>query len=210
MTLPLPTPPVLLITDRNQARWPLPEIVEASLAGGCRWVSVREKNLASTDRRRLCRAIVKLGETYGATVTLHGDLAGAEAARAHGVHVPFGTAPGAVKAILGKQALVGVSVHSWDEAIRAQEDGADYVTVSPIYETPSKPGHGPPLGTEILGELCVALTVPVVALGGITRETGAACLQAGAGAIAVMGTIMRADDPQAEMRALIASCQSAP
>jgi len=199
----LPKPRVLLITDRSQARRPLSEVVDAALEGGCRWISVRDKDLPTPDRRRIGRDIVKRASAYDATVTLHGDMASAEAARATGVHVPFGTAPGAIKHILGKQALVGVSVHSWDEAVRAQEDGADYVTVSPVFETASKPDHGPALGLEILGEFGDALDTPVIALGGITRETAAQCIEAGAAGVAVMGEIMRAEDPRAAMAAII-------
>ena len=201
----LPKPRVLLITDRAQARRPLTEVVDAALAGGCRWISVREKDLPTGERRQLGRAIVKRAAPYGATVTLHGDIASAEAARAAGVHVPSGTAPGAIKAILGKEAIVGVSVHSWAEAERAQEDGADYVTVSPIFDTASKPGHGPALGLEILGEVCAGLDTPVIALGGITGRTGGQCVDAGAAGVAVMGEIMRANGPQAAMAEIVAS-----
>jgi thiamine-phosphate pyrophosphorylase len=196
----LPKPRLLLITDRHQAARPLPDVVEAACGAGCRWVSIRDKDLVTSDRRRLARELVKIGHAHGATVTLHGDLASAEAARADGVHVEPGTAPGAVRQILGKNVLIGASVHSWDEAERAQDDGADYVTVSPVFETPSKPGYGPAIGLEILGEFCDALQVPVVALGGVTPDSAAACREAGAHAVAVMGGIMRAADPAAATR----------
>ena len=203
MSRALPHPRCLLITDRHQARRPLPDIVDAALDAGCRWISVREKDLATAERRRLARDVVRRGHAYGALITLHGDLAGAEAARADGVHLGQGQAPGAVRQILGKQTLIGASVHSWAEAERAQEDGADYVTVSPIFETESKPGYGPALGLEILGEFCSALRTPVVALGGLTPDNAAGCLQAGASAIAVMGEVMRAQDPGAAMAAFL-------
>ncbi len=193
----LPRPPLLLITDRHQCRRPLREVVEAALQGGCRWISVRDKDLAIRDRRTLAREIVKLAKAYGATVTLHGNLAAAEAARADGVHVGQGTSPGAVRSVLGKGQIIGASVHSWDEAEQAQKDGADYVTISPIFETASKPGYGPAIGLEILEEFCSALDIPVVALGGVTVENAGACLRAGAEAVAVMGEIMRAEDPRA-------------
>jgi thiamine-phosphate pyrophosphorylase len=189
----LPKPRLLLITDRHQAGRALPEVVDAACAAGVRWVSFRDKDLPSGERRTLARKVVKAGHAHGATVTLHGDLATAEAARADGVHVEPGTAPGAVRQILGN-VLVGASVHSWAEAERAEEDGADYVTVSPIYETASKPGYGPPIGLDILGDFCHALSIPVVALGGITPANAAHCLNAGASAVAVMGEIMRAQD----------------
>ncbi len=205
----LPRPRVLLITNRTQAHRPLTEVVDGALAGGCRWISVREKDLPTGERRRLGRDIVKRAAAFGATVTLHGDIASAEAARAAGVHVPFGTAPGAIKAILGKAAIVGVSVHSWEEAERAQEDGADYLTVSPVFETASKPSYGPALGLEILGEFCAALDIPVIALGGITGRTAGQCIDAGAAGVAVMGEIMRADDPKAAMAEIVAGVEGA-
>lgn len=196
----LPKPRLLLITDRHQARRPLPEVVDSACAAGCRWISVRDKDMQTGDRRSLARQLVKIGHSHGATVTLHGDIATAEAARADGVHVVPGTAPGAVRQILGKQMLIGASVHSWQEAERAQEDGADYVTVSPVFETPSKPGYGPAIGLDILREFCDALQIPAVALGGVTPERAGACLEAGASAVAVMGEIMRAEDVGAVTR----------
>jgi thiamine-phosphate pyrophosphorylase len=189
----LPKPRLLLITDRHQASRPLPEVVADACAAGCRWVSFRDKDLPAGERRTLARQVVKAGHAHGASVTLHGDLATAEAARADGVHLEPGSAPGAVRSILG-DVLVGASVHSWAEAERAQEDGADYLTVSPVFETPSKPGYGPAIGLDILGEFCEALDVPVVALGGITPDNAAHCINAGAKGVAVMGNIMRAPD----------------
>jgi thiamine-phosphate pyrophosphorylase len=189
----LPKPRLLLITDRHQASRSLPEVVADACAAGCRWVSFRDKDLPAGERRTLARQVVKAGHAHGASVTLHGDLATAEAARADGVHLEPGSAPGAVRSILG-DVLVGASVHSWAEAERAQEDGADYLTVSPVFETPSKPGYGPAIGLDILGEFCEALDVPVVALGGITPDNAAHCINAGAKGVAVMGNIMRAPD----------------
>jgi thiamine-phosphate pyrophosphorylase len=192
----LPKPRLLLITDRHQSARPLTEVVDAACAAGVRWVSFRDKDLPSGERRTMARQVVKAGRAHNATVTLHGDLATAEAARADGVHLEPGSSPGAVRQILG-DVLVGASVHSWDEAERAQDDGADYVTISPIYETPSKPGYGPAIGLDILGDFCSALQIPVVALGGITPANAAHCLNAGATAVAVMGEIMRARDTAA-------------
>jgi len=193
----LPRPRLMLITDRHQARHGLDAAVEGALEGGCRWISVRDRDMSSRDRRAMARRIVKLAQRYGAVTTLHGDVAGAEAARADGVHVGQGTSPGAVRDILGGTAFVGASVHSWEEAEHAQAHGADYVTVSPVFETRSKPGHGPALGLDILEEFCDALSTPVVALGGITPDNARDCLDAGAQAVAVMGEIMRAQDPKA-------------
>lgn len=193
----LPRPRLLLITDRRQARQPLERVVEAALRGGCRWVSLRDRDLRDRDRRALARRLVKLAAGFGATVTLHGDLAACEAARAAGVHVQAGTSPGQVRDWLGGQALVGASAHGYDEAWQAAADGADYVTLSPIFDSRSKPGYGPALGLDALAEVAAALGIPTLALGGVSPETAADCLRAGAGGVAVMGGIMRAEDPEA-------------
>lgn len=193
----LPRPRLLLITDRHQARQPLEQVVRGALDGGCRWISLRDKDLRDRDRRPLARRLVKLGAEYDAAVTLHGDLAVAEAARAAGVHVQAGTSPGQVRDWMGGRALVGTSAHTRDESEQAAADGADYVTFSPIFESLSKPGYGPPLGLEALAAAVSAVSLPVIALGGVTPENAAECMRAGAGGIAVMGSIMRADDPAA-------------
>lgn len=199
----LPAPPLLLITDRRQARRPLEEIAAAALEAGCRWISLREKDLAAAERAALLRRLVALGAAHGATIMVHGDLAAAEAAGAAGVHLPSGASPAAARARLGPAALIGISAHAAGELEAGQ--GADYATLSPICETASKPGYGPALGLAGLRALAASAPLPLVALGGIDAGNGAACLEAGAAGIAVMGTVMRAADPGAETARLVAS-----
>lgn len=199
----LPRPPLLLITDRHQAATPLETVVAAALAGGCRWVSLREKDLSAPDRRAVLARLVALGNEVGATVTVHGDIAAAVDCRAHGVHLPRGGDVAAARAALGEGALIGVSAHDLSEAEAAAGAGADYVTLSPIFESLSKPGYGPPLGLAGLSAVAARLPIPVVVLGGIDRGNASACLSAGARAVAVMGTVMRAPDSAAAVRGLI-------
>ena len=85
--------------------------------------------------------------------------------------------------------------------------GADYVTLSPIYLTDSKPGYGPALGIEAL-RAAAGHGIPVLALGGITVATAAACVAAGADGVAVMGEVMRADDPARIVRDLVEALRS--
>ena len=198
----LPQPPLLLITDSGLAARPLLEVVAAALAGGCRWVSVREKELPPAERAALVRKIVTLAEPHGATVTAHDDLDAA--ALADGVHLPRTRSPAEARRRLGPGALIGFSAHDLDEAERASEQGADYVTLSPIFLTESKPGYGPALGLGRLREIAGRLPVPVIALGGIGPENAADCLKAGAAGIAVMGSVMRARDPAAFVADLVA------
>jgi thiamine monophosphate synthase len=82
--------------------------------------------------------------------------------------------------------------------------GLEYVTVSPVYPSASKPGYGPPLGLSTLRNWCAACAVPVLALGGVdSADRAGACVRAGAAGVAVMGTVMRAADPAAVVRGLV-------
>ena len=94
-----------------------------------------------------------------------------------------------------------ILARSWRE--RAAHAGADYVTLSPIFATASKPGHGPALGPDGLAHVAARLAVPVIALAGVGADNAAACLDAGAAGVAAMGAVMRAADPRAATATLI-------
>ena len=198
----LPVPPLLVISDRRQARRPLEEIAEAAFAGGCRWFSLREKDLPSAERRALLGALMVLGRRNGATVTVHEDIDAAVAAGADGVHLPSGGSPKAARSRL-PGALIGASAHSAEEASALLRAGADYVTVSPVFLTESKPGYGPALGLDGLARIVTQASGPVIALGGISAETAPLCLAGGAQGVAVMGEVMRAADPRAAVEAIL-------
>ena len=198
----LPVPPLLVISDRRQARRPLEEVAEAVFAGGCRWFSLREKDLTPEERRVLLGELVSLGRRFGAVVTAHEDIEAVAAIGADGVHVPGGGSPDAIRARL-PGALIGASAHSADEAVALLRAGADYVTVSPVFMTASKPGYGPALGLEALASVAARSPGPVVALGGITPENAAQCIAAGARGVAVMGEVMRSVDPQATVERIL-------
>ena len=200
----LPRPPLLVISDRSQATRPLVEIAEAAFRAGCRWFSLREKDLSAAERLELLRALVALGHRFGATVTAHEDIDAVVAAEAGGVHLPGGGDPVAARRRL-PAGLIGVSAHVPEEAAAQLKAGADYVTLSPIFLTASKPGYGPAVGLDALAAASRLSPGPVVALGGIGADNIAACLAAGARGIAVMGEIMRAADPEATVRHLLAA-----
>jgi len=200
----LPDPPLLVISDRSQARLPLIDIAEAAFRGGCRWFSLREKDLTAAERRALLADLVELGRPFGALVMAHEDIGAVEAVSAAGVHLPAGSDPAAARRRLPR-GLIGVSAHSENEAGAQLRAGADYVTLSPIFLTDSKPGYGPALGLDALAAAAAKAPGPIVALGGITPHNAAACLAAGARGVAVMGEIMRAADPEATIRQLLAA-----
>jgi thiamine-phosphate pyrophosphorylase len=198
----LPSPPLLVISDRSQVRLPMIAVAEAVFNGGCRWFSLREKDLPAAERSSLLAELVALGRRYGATVMAHDDLDAVIATGAGGVHLPSGSDPPVARARLPR-GLIGVSAHTLAEAAALIAAGADYVTLSPVFLTDSKPGYGPALGLDGLAAAVAAAKGPVVALAGITPANAAACIKAGAAGIAVMGEIMRAADPETTVRALL-------
>ncbi len=199
----LPEPPLLVITDRHQARRPLEWVAEAVFAAGGRWLSLREKDLDVAARAALLARLVTLGRRYGAVVSVHEDVAAALAAGAAGVHLPAGVSPQAARRALGAGALIGGSAHGAAELAALAASGADYATLSPIFPSASKPDYGPALGPDRLARAVAAAPLPILALGGITAGNAARCVDAGAAGIAVMGGVMAATAPEAVMAGLI-------
>jgi thiamine-phosphate pyrophosphorylase len=181
-------------SDEEAAR--LPSYAAALAAGGCRWFSVRAKTMAPAARASLVAAV--RGAAPSLTLFVHGDTA--HATEVAGVHLG---ADGSVTAARAAGArLVGISAHDHDALRSAAAAGADYATLSPIFPTPSKPGYGPALELDALRDACRSFALPIVALGGIDATNAAACLRAGAQAVAVLGAVARADDPAAAFATL--------
>jgi thiamine-phosphate pyrophosphorylase len=206
----LPDPPLLLVTDRRQARLPLKDVVERACAAGCRWVSLREKDLPADAQVALARILAPIARRYGARLTLHGDAALARAAGLDGLHLSAHGDGAAARAMLGPHALVGISIHGAAEAAALDPAVIDYAVAGPAYLTASKPGYGPALGPDGLAAICGAAKVPVVAIGGIEADNVSAIIAAGAAGVAVMGTAMRADDPRGAIEDLLAALVSDP
>jgi thiamine-phosphate pyrophosphorylase len=127
------------------------------------------------------------------------------AGRAGGVHLgekglPVAEARRLVNSAQSRQALdesfvIGISCHSLEAAQAAQRDGADYIFFGPIFATPSKAAYGEPQGLARLAEVCRAVSIPVLAIGGITQESIDSCLEAGAAGIAAIRLFQDATDP---------------
>ncbi|MEU4379651.1 thiamine phosphate synthase [Micromonospora echinofusca] len=190
---------VLLLTDRWQARRPLAEVVAGAVAGGVRWVVLREKDLPRAERAALAvdlRAI--LAEAGGTLI-----VAGPDPLDGDAVHLPSaGPYPPP------RLGLVGRSCHDRVELARLTTE--DYATLSPVYPTSTKPGYGPPLRPDGLGALIAVSPVPVLALGGVQSPGQVtACVATGAVGVAVLGAVMRADDPEAAAATLTAAAATA-
>ena len=206
---PLPDPPLMIVTDRRRARRPLEEVAAAAFAAGARWISVREKDLPLAEQQDLVRRLAGIVPA-GATVGLHG-MPAPDAGHVAARHLPRDGDIAQARRQVPDIRLLGKSCHSLATAEEAAEAGADYVTLSPIFATDSKPGYGPALGLAML-ETAAAQMRPggchLLALGGVTAETIGACRTAGADGAAVMGAVMGARDPGAAVAALIAAWES--
>jgi len=180
-------------------------VAEAALEGGAPTLQVRIKTGTDADRLHLSEAIAARCRAAGATCLVNDRADVALAVGADGVHLAGGD-PWPDDPAAGLR--VGRSCHTPGELVTAATRGtADYATFSPVFATASKPGYGPGLGIDGLAAGCLAVAgvgsrLAVYALGGIGPGQAAACVAAGATGIAVMGIVMRADDPGAVVTSL--------
>jgi thiamine-phosphate pyrophosphorylase len=200
---PLPSPPILLITDRSQASRAVEDVVMAALDGGCTWVSIREKDMPEPDRRRLIEQILLRAASYKARIGVHDDVQLAANLGLRGLHLPTGGDVTKAKREIDPRCLIGRSAHNPAEVAACEAAGVDYATLSPIFLTRSKPGYDPAVGLEALAGMAGDTALPLVAQGGIGIDQAPQCREAGAKGIAVMGEVMRADDPKLVMQSLV-------
>ncbi len=179
------------------------EVVKAAISGGVTVVQYREKNASTRQMIEEANQLRALCKRYAIPFIVNDRVDVALAANADGVHVGQEDMPAALaRRLVGPGRLVGVSVENIDQARQAQADGADYVGASPIFATPTKPDAPAPIGIESLRELARLCQIPVVAIGGINRSNAAGVLQAGATGIAVVSTIVSAEDVERAAREL--------
>jgi thiamine-phosphate pyrophosphorylase len=213
-----PLPCLLVLTDRRACERrgrTLTETVEGAVAGGARAFVLREKDLPHARRREQGEALASLLRAVGGVLIVASDPALANRLGAGWVHLAKADPwpPATAGAGLGRAGLrragLGRSCHDAASLLRARDGGAAYATLSPVFPTASKPGYGPPLGLAGLARLARTVPdLPVYALGGIDAAFAAACRGAGAAGVAVMGAVMRAAEPEAATRELLAAVDS--
>ena len=182
----------------NSPEGALRQKVRAAFAAGLDYVQVREKDLPDRRLEQLVVELATASEKAAAApptrLLVNERLDLAMACGADGVHLPADSLPPqAVRSRAGVDWIVGVSRHAQDEVERAEQGGASYVLLGPVFETPSKPA-AQPLGIPRLQEICRRSRVPVFALGGVTRDNALSCVQAGAAGIAGIRLFQQASD----------------
>jgi thiamine-phosphate pyrophosphorylase len=186
-----------LVTDRTQTRGrDLVAVVGECLAAGLPAVQVREKDLGAADLAALCRRLSEPARAHGALLIVNDrvDVAlavGADAVQRTGVSLPID----AIRAIAGARLSIGASVHSVEDAVEAEAQGADWVVFGPVYDTPSKRRYGAPQGLDTLAKVTGRLRIPVIAIGGITPARVSAVRASGAFGVAAIAAILDQASP---------------
>lgn len=170
------------------------EIAESAYEGGADTVQLRVKK----DRQRMLEyamGISKISKRFGRTFIVNDDVDVAVRSGADGVHVGQSDLPvSEVKKIVPDGFIIGVSVGSAEEAIKAEKDGASYVALSPIFDTSSKSDAGHGHGLQVLREIRSAVNIPVLAIGGINEDNVSEVIEAGADGVAVISAVVSKGD----------------
>jgi thiamine-phosphate pyrophosphorylase len=215
------TPLLCIVTDRHSLAEPslLAEHIALAVAAEIDWIQIREKDLSARELIAMTREAVKVAaasQRANATRIIVNDrLDVALAAGAGGVHLGESSLPVAAARAWrheneltensAGEFLVGASCHSVEAVRAAERDGADYVIFGPVFSTPSKEKFGSPQGINRLAEASKAVSIPVLAIGGITPENAGDCIAAGAAGIAAIRMFSEARDLAALVKRLRAA-----
>ena len=191
------------VTDQAQSNGRTnDEVLAGIIAGGARIVQLREKQL---DKRAFYEMACRFREATdrnGVLLIINDHLDIALACGADGVHLGQDDLPLSVAKKLAPELIIGVSTHDLDEALAAQDGGADYVNIGPIFPTGTKKVATPPRSPAAIREVAPHLTVPFTVMGGINKSNIGQVLDAGAKRIAVVTAVTRAPDIAAAVREL--------
>ncbi len=190
-------PRLYAITDRKRYGEDFLGTLRRVLERGVRMVQLREKDLSAGELYRLAIDVRRLTQETSALLFINDRVDVALAVGADGVHLPsYGLPPSVVKSISPKL-MVGCSAHDLDSALWAQEEGADFITLSPVFKTSSHP-EAEPLGPGVLREVSLRLNIPVYALGGITWDKIKLCYKNGAYGVAGISLFLEGMDVSSE------------
>ena len=203
---------LLVVTDRHQTNGrPLVPILQRVLTATAPAIQLRERDLSTRDLVTLAREVQALTSSRRTQLLVNDRIDVALALDGVGVHLRSNSLPvSAARQLLGSRRLVGISVHTIDEAVQAESQGADYIVFGPIYETPSKQMFGPPLGIHTLEKVCRLIRIPIIGIGGVTAARAREMRRAGAFGAAVITAILGAADVESATRELLEAVTLAP
>jgi len=192
-----------LITDRRMfdSVESFCRVVEQALSAGVKALQLREKDMMTRELLDLSYRMRDLCWRYGAKLYINDRLDIALSASADGIHVGRSSIPlKDLRRVVGTKLKIGYSAHSTEEAVEAYDDGADFITLGPIFPTPSKMQYGDPVGLKPLRETTERVGVPVFGIGGIKSGNISEVMSCGASGIALISGILSAGDPAASAR----------
>ena len=188
---------ILDVDAAERAGWDPSRLAAAFLDGGARFIQVRAKQLAAERFLDLCEDVVHQAQSYDATVIVNDRADLARMSGARGVHVgQDDLPPAAARQVVGGDAIVGYSTHSIAQIDAAMALPVSYIAVGPIFGTKSKETGYDAVGLELVRDAAARAGKPIVAIGGITLETAASVIAAGAAAVAVIGDLLVTGDPR--------------
>jgi len=205
-----PGPFVYPLTNRKLAgEAPISRIVEELCAGGARMIQLREKDVTTRTFLELALEAVSVARSYNAILMINDRVDIAMMAGADGVHLGEDDLPPAdARRLLGPEAIIGLSCHSLDDVQAVAREPVDYIAVGPVFPTDTKELRYPVAGTELVGRARTLTSLPLVAIGGIGRDTAGQVVDAGADGIAVISALMVPGEVESRTRELIAAIQA--
>jgi len=201
-----------VVTDRSQTKGrSIEAVIGAALQGGAKAVQLREKDLSARSLYELAQRLLPLVHGRGAALLVNDRIDLALTLPLDGVHLArTSLPPSEARSLLGAGRLIGVSCHTLQEAIEAQEGGADFIVLGPLFVTPSKTAYGPPIGLEQFRVVRGQVRLPILGIGGITASNAAEVIAAGADGVAAISAVMASDDPAEAVRGLLQSTRTGP
>jgi thiamine-phosphate pyrophosphorylase len=193
-----------VITDRRLASGRShEEVAREAIAGGATVIQLRDKEASTKELVEIGRRLRRLTAERGVTFIVNDRVDVALAVDADGVHLGQEDMPAALaRQLMGPAKVIGVSAGTVEEAKRAEKEGANYLGVGPVYATATKPDAGEPIGVEGLSEILRAVSIPVVAIGGINEGNVEEVVATGADGVAVVSAVVGAQDIEAAARRL--------
>jgi len=171
------------------------EVAEAALRGGATFLQFREKHAPTCVLYQTALRLRRLCAAFGVPFIVNDRVDIALAVDADGIHVgPEDLPVAVVRRLVGPHRIVGASVGTVEEALQAEEEGASYLGVGPVYPTGTKPDAGSPIGPEGLRAIAGAVRIPIVGIGGINRDRVEEVILAGAAGVAVISAVAASED----------------